>query len=99
MSVDLTSLRHEFTQGGLNRSDLDSNPFNQFDVWFGQAQDAGVIEPSAMSLATAGELELGIRTVLLKYLMKLGLYFLPIIILKKQSKLMKILKWHYCFLG
>jgi pyridoxamine 5'-phosphate oxidase len=75
MMVDLTSLRREFTKGGLNRSDLDDSPFRQFDVWFSQAKEAGVIEPSAMSLATSIESGLGIRTVLLKFFDDKGFVF------------------------
>ena len=37
MTVDLTNLRKEFRQNGLNRSELDDNPFNQFSLWFSQA--------------------------------------------------------------
>lgn len=75
MKVDLTNLRHEFTKGGLSRSSLNKNPFKQFELWFSQAKDAGVIEPSAMSLATADDVGLGIRTVLLKYFDEKGFVF------------------------
>ena len=66
MTVNLTNLRKEFRQKGLNRSELDNNPFEQFSLWFTQSVDLGIAEPSAMSLATADEKEIGIRTVLLK---------------------------------
>jgi pyridoxamine 5'-phosphate oxidase len=67
MTVDLTNLRKELRQNGLNRSELDNDPFNQFSLWFTQAVELGIVEPSAMSLATADEKEIGIRTVLLKH--------------------------------
>ncbi|RKZ97941.1 MAG: pyridoxamine 5'-phosphate oxidase, partial [Gammaproteobacteria bacterium] len=67
MKVDLTHHRHEFLKGGLRRADLNDDPFKQFELWFKQAEDLGVLEPSAMSLATAGDSEISIRTVLLKY--------------------------------
>ena len=67
MTVDLTNLRKELRQSGLNRSELDDNPLNQFSLWFSQAIKVGIVEPSAMSVATADQNEIGIRTVLLKH--------------------------------
>lgn len=75
MTFDLTSIRSEFIKGGLNRSDLNDSPFKQFELWFSQAKDAGIVEPSAMSLATADEAGFGIRTVLLKYFDESGFVF------------------------
>ena len=75
MTVNLTNLRKEFRQNGLNRSDLDNNPFNQFSLWFTQAVELGIVEPSAMSLATANHKEIGIRTVLLKHFDDRGFVF------------------------
>jgi len=75
MTADLTNLRKEFRQKGLNRSELDENPFKQFSLWFSQAIQLGVIEPGAMSLATTDENEIGIRTVLLKHFDDKGFVF------------------------
>ena len=75
MTVNLTNLRKEFRQNGLNRSDLDNNPFIQFSLWFNQAVELGIVEPSAMSLATANHKEIGIRTVLLKHFDDRGFVF------------------------
>ena len=75
MTVNLTNLRKEFRQNGLNRSELDNNPFNQFSLWFTQAVELGIFEPSAMSLATANHKEIGIRTVLLKHFDDRGFVF------------------------
>jgi len=75
MTVNLTNLRKEFRQNGLNRSELDNNPFNQFSLWFTQAVELGIVEPSAMSLATANHKEIGIRTVLLKHFDDRGFVF------------------------
>ena len=49
MTADLTNLRAEFRENGLNRSELDNDPFNQFSLWFSQAIKSGIVEPSAMS--------------------------------------------------
>ena len=75
MTADLTNLRKEFRQNGLNRSELDNDPFKQFSLWFSQAIKLGIVEPSAMSLATSDEKEIGIRTVLLKYFDDKGFVF------------------------
>jgi len=75
MTVDLTNLRKELRHNGLNRSELDNDPFNQFSLWFSQAIKVGIIEPSAMSLATADQNEIGIRTVLLKHFDEKGFVF------------------------
>jgi len=75
MTVDLTNLRKEFRQNGLNKSELDNDPFKQFSLWFSQAIKLGIVEPSAMSLATADEKEIGIRTVLLKHFDDKGFVF------------------------
>ena len=75
MTVDLTNLRKELRQNGLNRSELDNDPFNQFSLWFSQAIKVGIVEPSGMSLATADENEIGIRTVLLKHFDDKGFVF------------------------
>jgi len=75
MTADFTNLREEFRENGLNRSKLDDNPFKQFSLWFSQAIKSGIVEPSAMSLATTDEKEIGIRTVLLKHFDDKGFVF------------------------
>ena len=75
MTADLTNLRKEFRQNGLSRTELDDNPFKQFSLWFSQAIKLGIVEPNAMSLATADGNEIGIRTVLLKHFDDKGFVF------------------------
>ena len=75
MTADLTNLRAEFRENGLNRSELDNDPLKQFSLWFSQAIRLGISEPTAMSLATADEKEIGIRTVLLKHFDDKGFVF------------------------
>ncbi len=67
MTADLTNLRAEFRENGLNRSELDNDPFKQFSLWFSQAIKSGIVEPSAMSLATADGKEIGIRTLISQF--------------------------------
>ena len=75
MAVDLTKLRIELRKRGLSRSNLDDDPVKQFSLWFTEAIDSGIVEPSAMILATTDESEIGIRTVLLKYFDDKGFVF------------------------
>ncbi len=75
MAVDLTKLRNELRKRELSRSNLDDDPVKQFSLWFTEAIDSGIVEPSAMSLATRDESEIGIRTVLLKYFDDKGFVF------------------------
>jgi pyridoxamine 5'-phosphate oxidase len=68
--------RSEYTRGELTRESLKPNPFDQFALWFQQAMDAGVVEPNAMSLATAGADQRPLaRTVLLKSYDERGFVF------------------------
>jgi len=75
MAVDLTELRKKFRKSGLSRSDLDDDPVKQFSLWFTEAIDSGIVEPTAMSLATSDDSEIGLRTVLLKYFDDKGFVF------------------------
>ena len=71
---DLSNLRKEYLQSGIIKEDLSQNPIEQFSLWFSQAMDADIIEPSAMTLATSDD-SIGIRTVLLKYFDERGFVF------------------------
>jgi pyridoxamine 5'-phosphate oxidase len=65
MKIDLA--RSEYERGALIRSNLKPDPFDQFAVWFGEACQSKVVEPNAMSLATASaDGRPLVRTVLLK---------------------------------
>ncbi len=50
--IDLKTLRQEYMLAGLTRSDLNLNPFEQFQKWFQQACDSQIPMPNAMLLAT-----------------------------------------------
>jgi pyridoxamine 5'-phosphate oxidase len=61
---------------GLSRSDLDPDPFRQFELWFRQAIDSGIAEPNAMTLATVDAAgQPWARTVLLKLYDRQGFVF------------------------
>jgi pyridoxamine 5'-phosphate oxidase len=51
--MNLADLRREYTKGGLHRADLHSDPLVQFQKWFEEALNSQLLEPSAMTLATA----------------------------------------------
>jgi pyridoxamine 5'-phosphate oxidase len=51
--MSVADLRKEYAQRGLSETDADPNPFTQFRAWFDAALAANVLEPNAMTLATA----------------------------------------------
>ena len=74
--MNLADIRSSYTLGKLHREDLHKDPIEQFNRWLKEACDAGVKEPTAMSLATAGaEGRPLLRTVLLKGLDARGFVF------------------------
>ncbi len=74
--VDVAAMRRDYTERGLTREDLESDPIEQFRLWFQQAIDADLLEPNAMSLATCGaDGQPGLRTVLLKAFDQRGFVF------------------------
>jgi len=74
MTGDLSNMRKEYLKSGIVKGDLKENPIEQFSLWFSQALEAKIIEPSAMSLATSDDY-IGIRTVLLKFFDDKGFVF------------------------
>jgi pyridoxamine 5'-phosphate oxidase len=69
-------LRTEYPHAGLRREDLKDDPFAQFALWFDDACRANVVEPNALSLATAGvDARPSVRTVLLKGFDERGFVF------------------------
>src|SRR6476646_2107648 len=67
MPTDLSELRSEYTNRGLRRSDLHSDPLRQFGAWFAAALAAEIRDVNAMSLATATpDGKPSVRIVLLK---------------------------------
>lgn len=74
--MDISSLRRDYSQRGLDLSDLAPDPFEQFALWFQQACDAELLEPNALVLSTVSPDGAPFqRTVLLKYFDRDGLVF------------------------
>jgi pyridoxamine 5'-phosphate oxidase len=53
MSTSVADLRKDYQLQGLRETDVDPNPFQQFQTWFDQALSSQLPEPNAMTLATA----------------------------------------------
>lgn len=67
MLRDIDKLRQNYQQAQLLESEVNTNPFVQFKNWFEQAQQSDIVEPNAMTLATATPEGIpSLRTVLLK---------------------------------
>ena len=90
MSIDFQALRYEYTKQGLTRKDLDNDPIQQFEKWFVDAKNSGILAPEAMSLASSDGKNVSVRTVLLKSFDKNGFVFLPIMTPRRQNKSQKI---------
>lgn len=55
MELHLEHFRQEYTQGGLDRSDLNDDPMVQFKAWMEQTIATGMPDPNAMTVATVDE--------------------------------------------
>ena len=75
-TIQLAEMRRNYAARALDLADLDANPFAQFDHWMREAIETQVIEPNAMTLATAdGSGRPAVRTVLLKGFDERGFVF------------------------
>jgi pyridoxamine 5'-phosphate oxidase len=75
-TMDIADLRRDYDRGKLSRNDMDPDPIKQFERWFAEAQQSGIKDPNAMSLATADQNGLvDLRTVLLKMFDEKGFVF------------------------
>ena len=73
--MDLTFIRQGYNNKGLDKEDLNADPFIQFESWFEKAKEKEPI-PTAMSLSTVSNNgEPALRTVLLKLFDKNGFVF------------------------
>lgn len=63
----LQDLRQHYTPEPIDPDRLAADPYDQFEAWFADAQQAGILEPNAFHLATASpDGEPNARVVLLK---------------------------------
>ncbi len=74
--AELAALRQDYSQRGLRRSDLGSDPIRQFNAWLAEAVALQLIEPNGMTLATVDAAgQPWTRTVLLKICDERGFIF------------------------
>lgn len=74
--MDLTELRRNYASRSLDLPDLNASPFAHFDLWMREAIETQVLEPNALSLATADASgRPNLRTVLLKGFDERGFVF------------------------
>jgi pyridoxamine 5'-phosphate oxidase len=72
----LADMRNDYRLAELDESNLLADPFAQFEAWFKEACVAGLVEPNAMSLATASPTgQTTLRTVLCKGYDRTGFIF------------------------
>jgi pyridoxamine 5'-phosphate oxidase len=72
----VAAMRRQYNVGALREEAMLADPLEQFTAWFRDAISAGVVEPNAMSLATAGaDGRPLVRTVLLKHYDARGFVF------------------------
>jgi pyridoxamine 5'-phosphate oxidase len=51
--MSIADIRREYARSRLDETDVSHDPFVEFARWFAEAQEAEVLEPTAMTLATA----------------------------------------------
>lgn len=74
--MDLNKVRQEYKSNSIDIDSVDACPLKQFESWFKEARDDGVLEPNAMSLSTVNASGCPTqRTVLLKYFDQAGFVF------------------------
>jgi len=74
--MDLQDVRKNYQKGVLDESELEQNPFLQFEKWLSEAFAHNEPEPTAMTIATVDENnQPHARMVLLKEINAQGLYF------------------------
>jgi pyridoxamine 5'-phosphate oxidase len=53
MKEELENLRQNYTMNEFSEALAHESPFKQFEVWFAEAAQSGLIEPNAMAISTA----------------------------------------------
>jgi pyridoxamine 5'-phosphate oxidase len=72
----LSDLRKSYMKGSLSEEDVQSNPIEQFHIWFKQARDSDIPEPNAMTVASAdANGKPSARIVLIKEVTEAGFVF------------------------
>lgn len=94
----LADMRRHYTRARLSRDTLHPDPIAQFEAWLGDAVKAELIEPNAMTLATATpDGRPLVRTVLLKALDARGFVFFTNLESRKAQHIAQNPKVALCF--
>ena len=75
MSKRIEDMRQKYGEISLSPENVNTNPFQQFQDWFKVASESEILEPNAMTLATAVDGKPAARIVLLKGIDDKGLIF------------------------
>lgn len=88
--MKIYDLRKEYRLASLDRQDLSSCPFKQFQTWFDAAIHSEIEEPNAMFLATATKRGIPSgRVVLMKHFDKEGFLFFTNYLSRKGQEIME----------
>lgn len=75
-NTDISALRREYSLKNLDETNVNPDPYQQFSQWMNDAMKSGILDPSAMILATASAAgKTSLRTVLLKGVEENGFLF------------------------
>ena len=86
--MKIENIRREYRAKGLHKKQLNKNPLKQFETWLDDAIQAGITDPTAMSLATVNKKGMpSLRTVLLKSYDNNGFVFFTHLKSRKVSEL------------
>ncbi|WP_298647917.1 pyridoxamine 5'-phosphate oxidase [uncultured Proteiniphilum sp.] len=98
---ELSRMRQEYRAGSLNKTEMASNPFDEFRVWLETAIASGLPEPNAMIVASATpDGRPSARVVLLKEVNEKGFVFYTNYMSRKGRELLAnpftaaVLDWH-----
>ncbi len=73
---DISNLRRSYSLKELSKDSVSTDPFSQFSIWMNEAMNANLLDPNAMTLATASKNSIpSARTVLLRGYDKGGFVF------------------------
>ncbi len=87
---EIAELRRDWSLKELDESNVSKNPFDQFSTWMKEAIEAQILDPNAMTLATADKNGIpSARVVLLKSIDEEGLVFFTNYESKKSKDLLE----------
>ena len=55
MNREIADLRASYYKDNLTLDRLEKDPIQQFDKWFREAKENGIVEPNAMNLCTVSK--------------------------------------------